>query len=184
MKTYHVDGRKGVYDVTLPTDISEITAEYLLNVSADVEVAPNWSLIALVYRANVNELLTSMRQKKNTAIPLVPLFIKTRLPEDNKNAFLNRVVAGTPLVVSTSELTMGNHVNCKYNDLSIDKVIPILETDPSVTKETLISKIQHFFVDFKIVPNSIIHGIINKGSRVDIRKLPPIIVRPTDTMAS
>lgn len=185
MKTYHVEGRRGTYNISIPTSAKEITPEYLLNVTADITPAPHWSVVALISKAPLNQLLTSMRKKSNTELKTVPVFVKTT-PDENDSEFIKSIKPGNVLVCSISELSMGNHVNCKYNDLSIDKILSLMEGDMNITRESLQNQIDNYFVSFKIIPNSNIHGVVSDDIKVDIETLDKFIVPsgPSSAMPS
>lgn len=161
MLKLEVNGSAGKFLVNLPTEFSEISKEYLDNAVKHIEVAPEYSLVALIYREKLAVVLNSAKQNKEMNTAVVPVFIKAGRTD---NKFVKSIQLGNTLVITGSDLAIGIHVNSPLNSLSIPNVVAICNGDNEVYKNAITNTDYCHFVEFKLVPNSAIKGIISAAS--------------------
>ena len=178
MKSFKITGTDGSYTINLPTSIEEIDSEYLTSVCNAIVPAPNWSVVAIVSRSLLNPLLLSIKKNSRLELPITPLFVKGN--EESEGEFVKNIKPGTPVIITTSELSMGSLVRPAKNVLSIDYLMKIMKDDKNLLSESLGDKQQYCFVDFKVVPNSVIHGCIGEdAAKVDTGKFVKINMKAT-----
>lgn len=84
MLKFEVNGKRGAILMNLPTKLSEITPEYLNEVTSNVVVADNYSLIGILYRESLaSVILANNRKQKNITTAIIPVFVKAVLPIQN-----------------------------------------------------------------------------------------------------
>lgn len=152
-----INGNAGKFNVNLPTDFSEITNDYLSTVTKHIDVAPEYSLVALVYREKLAVILNSSKQNKEINTSVVPVFVKAG---DTDTKFIKKMRLGNVAIVTGSDLAIGIHVNSPLNLLSIPNIVSICYGDNNIYKDALTNNQYCHFVEFKLVPNSAIKGII------------------------
>ena len=77
MLTLNVNGTQGAFTLSLPTTLSDITKEYITNVTSHIEVDANYTVVGTVFREKLSTLiLASRRNKKNSEIAVIPIFVK------------------------------------------------------------------------------------------------------------
>lgn len=144
----------------LPTSIKEITNDYLNAVTSKITVAPNYSLVALVYKDKLSNIILATKQNKNIATRVVPVFVKRDVNE--KNEFIKTINTGNFIIVSPSDIEIGNHVNCPNNSLSIGRVTDIIQKDPTISKKALAFPEIVCFIEFKLIPNCAIKAKVTE----------------------
>ena len=154
MKHFEVNGNCGRFALNLPQRVAEINTTFLNNCTKHITVAPNYALVAIAYKNDLNVLLTAMNKKKPTNVPIVPIAVKLNVPGDNK--FYNDIKLGDVVVVSASDLSIGNHIVCPANTLSPSNIAAICEGDRNIYRETIGSDNKIYLVEFKLIPISAI----------------------------
>lgn len=155
MITFKTHSKNGNFAVTLPTDLKDITEEYLKAVTKEVFVAENYSLIGLCYREKLSTIIFNAKNNKPSNIVTVPIYIKSN---NNEQPFTE---CGNKLVVSGSQLALGHHVNCVMNTLTINKFLYYIEGDNNAYQNALreFKDVYCYFLEFKIIPNCDIVGV-------------------------
>lgn len=172
MLKFTTNGKNGVNVLTYPTSLDEITPEYLKEVTNDIVLSENYSLIGVCYREKLSNIILSVRQnKKSTDIPVVPIFIKGR----------KDIETGDKLVISPSQIAIGHHVNAKKNVLTINNLLHYVDGDGMAFGNASKYKDFVYFLEFKIVPNCDIVGYYKKENDKDFEN--PFKVVPTDLTA-
>lgn len=161
MLNLKVNGNVGKFILNLPTMFKEVTNEYMDNAVKHIAVAPEYSLIALVYREKLAVILNSAKQNKEMNTSVVPVFIKAGTTDSK---FIKNIKLGNKVIVTGSDLSIGIHVNSPLNSLSIPNVVAICNGDNEVYKNAITSTEYCHFVEFKLVPNSAIKGVISAAS--------------------
>lgn len=157
MLNLKVNGKAGEFTLNLPTMFKEVSNEYLDNAVKHITVAPEYSLVALVYREKLAVILNSAKQNKEMNTSVVPVFIKAGATDSK---FIKSIKLGNKAVITGSDLSIGVHVNSPLNALSIPNVVAVCEGDNNIYREAMTSTEYCHFVEFKLVPNSAIKGII------------------------
>lgn len=176
MLKLEVNSNAGKFILNLPTMFKEITNEYMDNAVKHIAVAPEYSLIALVYREKLTVILNSAKQNKEMNTSVVPVFIKAGTTDSK---FIKNIKLGNKVIVTGSDLSIGIHVNSPLNSLSIPNVVAICEGDNNIYKEAITSTQYCHFVEFKLVPNSAIKGLISAASM----QVDPYIQKVTEAQA-
>lgn len=166
-----INGNAGKFDVNLPTDFSEITSDYLSTVTKHIDVAPEYSLVALVYREKLAVILNSSKQNKEINTAVVPIFVKAG---DTDTKFIKKMRLGNVAIITGSDLAIGIHVNSPLNSLSIPNIVSICDGDNNIYKDALTNNQYCHFVEFKLVPNSAIKGIVGA---IDMNVVNPYVHR-------
>jgi len=151
-----VNGNGRVYELNLPTKLEEITPEYLNAVTANINVAPNYALIGLVYTDTLTYLVNTNKKKQNATIRCIPVFVKKG---ECEVAFTDTLNTGDKLVISSSDMAMGHHVVSPANKITVNNVVSLIASDANVIKNLWNDKNNYYFVEFKVVPISAIHGV-------------------------
>ena len=158
MKTLDVKINEGKVTLNLPTKLSEITKEWFIAVTDSITPAPNYSVIALVLKDSLAMLLNT-KHKNNQTVAGVSIFVKTSSIDDN---YLSSIPCGTPVVVAPSDISMGNHIIAPKNTITPGKIASLIENDKELKNKVFLFLDNQtiFTVEFKLVPNSAIHGDI------------------------
>lgn len=164
MKEFNVTIKERNVIISLPTSIDEVKKEYLENISKHIGVGDEHSLIALVYKVNLAYILNTKRKIKDSVSSIIPVFVKTGATE---NDFVNSLNTKDVLVVSASDISIGHHVGNITNTLSLGNVVNALNTNKELIKNSLIDQDNYYLVEFKIIPNCAIHGIIGIPEKED-----------------
>lgn len=164
MKEFNVTIKERNVIISLPTSIDEVKKEYLENISKHIGVGDEHSLIALVYKVNLAYILNTKRKIKDSVSSIIPVFVKTGATE---NDFVNSLNTKDVLVVSASDISIGHHVGNIANTLSLGNVVNALNTNKELIKNSLIDQDNYYLVEFKIIPNCAIHGIIGIPEKED-----------------
>ena len=149
------------FELNLPTMFSEIDINYLSSLVANVNVAPNYSLIALLFKEKPYAIVSGIKQGKNATVMATPIMIKNG---DSNVEFIKNIKLGDRLTISPSDIVYGNQVNAKWNSLNPNLLVNLLEDNKQLYKETQGIMQKVYFVDFKIVPSNGIHAAINNTS--------------------
>lgn len=156
MLEIQTNGNLGKFNIKLPTKLSEITEDYLNRVTEGIEVAPNYSLIGICYREKLSTVILSVRQrKKQIDTPVVPIFIKAG---ENTSDFISNINTGNRIIISGSNIALGNHVSTPNNNITINKVLEFIDGDSEIYKEAMKHNDYCYFLEFKLVPNCNIIG--------------------------
>lgn len=155
MKTFKVDGKAGSYVINLPQSLEEIGTEYLSDCTIFVNPAPNYAVVAVVYKDLLSLVLTAAKKKTPVNTAVIPVFIKAG---DNDSDFIKSIKLGDRVVVSASDLSIGHHINSPYNKITPSTISIICDGDKDIYRESMVMKEPVCFVEFKLVPISAIHA--------------------------
>jgi len=153
------DGKDYTYN--LPTMRSEIDVNYLQSLVSNVNLAPYYSLVAILIKESPMLLINNIKQNKNSTVNGVAIMIK----HGKDNDFINEIKVGDVLNVAGSDLALGYHVTAKYNSLSPGFITRLAVSDPKVSSQCIHIKQPTYFVEFKIIPNNAIHAAINDNAK-------------------
>lgn len=160
MKTLDVTTNVGKITLNIPTKFNEITKEWLSNVTKEIHLAPYHSLIAVIFRDNLATLLNTKR-KDGKSVAGVSVFVKTY---DENDEYIGLIECGTPIIVAPSDIAMGHHVIAPNNSISPNKIAGLINSDSVLRSKVFIDNETIYPVEFKIIPNSAIHGDIVESS--------------------
>lgn len=154
-----IDSKTGTESLlNLPTKVDEITVDWLLDVTKNVIPAPNYSLVALISKDTMANLLNTTKRKEGNVVGVIPVFIKHN--EDECSSFVKNISCKTALVISGSDLSMGHHINAPKNNISPMRVFNKCKVDNNAYREALKDLTPIYLVEFKVIYDSAIHGVI------------------------
>lgn len=169
MVNLQVNYRGGDYLLSLPTTLSEINFEYLNKITQHIHVAPDYALIAVVYKVRPIEIVSSVKQNKNANVGAVAAFIK-----GNSNpGFYDNIKLGDTVVIAPADIALGHTVRVVNNNLTPSKLLELAETTPDLNKKLIGVMTPTYFVDFKIVATAFIHGSMTKDESKEAMYLVP-----------
>lgn len=146
--------------ISFPTSITEIDFAYLANLTKHVSIAPNYSLIALIFKEKPITIISQMKQGKNAQVAAVPYFINHG---ETDSKFIDDIKIGQAIISAPSDLVMGHHIGIPANPLTPEALVSYTRNNPTLYKELMGVVAQVLFVQFKLVPNNIIHGAFNEA---------------------
>lgn len=169
MVNLQVNYRGGDYLLSLPTTLSEINFEYLNKITQHIHVAPDYALIAVVYKVRPIEIVSSVKQNKNANVGAVAAFIK-----GNSNpGFYDNIKLGDTVVIAPADIALGHTVRVVNNNLTPSKLLELAETTPDLNKKLIKIMTPTYFVDFKVVATAFIHGSMTKDESKESMYLVP-----------
>ena len=156
MLKFEVNGNHGVILMNLPTKLSEITPEYLNEVTSNVVIADNYSLIGILYRESLASIiLANNRKQKNITTAIVPIFIKAGVTDTE---YVKNMACGDKIIIAPSDIAMGHHVSCPKNMITINNILEYCDGDKEAYQRAISISQPCYYLEFKIVPNCNIHG--------------------------
>lgn len=153
----------------LPTSLGEISSKYYLAQTEDIEVAPNYSLIALICKEEPSVIIANTKKNKNSVSMCVPLFIKTN-KDTSASEFVAGIKLGDRLIITGSDLALSQTVPGINNVLDINYFVALAAQNPTLYKDSITIRDKGCFVSFKVVPNSFIRGF-RAAANVNISKV-------------
>ena len=155
MKTIEINLSGSKVAINLPTQFEEITPEWLTAVTEGVNVAPNYSLIAIIYKDQLGIMLNT-KSNGNKTVGAIPVFVKTNESTSDETSSIE---TKTALIISPSAVALGNHIVCERNSISPGRIIGLINKDQEAKKKNFLDRTPIFLVEFKVIPNCDIHGV-------------------------
>ena len=155
MKTFKVNGKAGSYVINLPQSLKEIGTEYLSYCTKFINPAPNYAVVAIVYKDSLSLVLTGAKKKTSVNIAVSPVFVKSG---DSDSEFIKSINLGDSVVVAASDLSIGHHIGSPYNKITPSIIASICDGDKDIYREAMTMQEPVCFVEFKLVPISAIHA--------------------------
>ena len=162
MKTFKVNGKAGSYVINLPQSLKEIGTEYLSNCTKFINPAPNYAVIAVVYKDSLSLVLTGAKKKTPVNIAVSPVFVKAG---NNDSEFIKSINLGDRVVVSGSDLSIGHHISSPYNKITPSTISIICDGDKDIYRESMTMQESVCFVEFKLVPISAINAKLDNTTK-------------------
>lgn len=159
MKSFEVNGNIGSYLINLPQSLEEIGTEYLTKCTDFINPAPNYAVVAVVYKDSLSLVLTSFKKKTPTNMAVIPVFIKSGVTDSE---FINSLNLGDRVVIAGSDLSIGHHINSPYNKITPNTICDVCDGDKDIYKKAMSMQEPVCFVEFKLVPISAIHAKLDK----------------------
>lgn len=152
-----VTGNNVELEYNLPTKLSEIPLAYLFDQTVSIQVAPNYSLIALICKETPSIVISNAKKKNNGTSMCIPMFIKTAEGTSAKE-YVAGLHLGDKLIMTGSDIAISQTVAGEDNVLDINYFLAIVNENPTIYKDSILIQDKACFVSFKVVPNSYIHG--------------------------
>lgn len=162
MKTFKVNGKAGSYIINLPQSIKEIGTKYLSDCTKFINPAPNYAVVAIVYKDSLSLVLTAAKKKTPVNAAVIPVFVKAG---DSDSEFIKSINLGDRVVVSGSDLSIGHHISSPYNKITPNTISIICDGDKDIYRESMTMQEPVCFVEFKLVPISAIHAKLDDSSK-------------------
>lgn len=176
MLTLNVNGTQGVFTLNLPTTLSDITKEYISNVTSHIEVDANYTAVGIVFREKLSTLiLASRKNKKNSDIAAIPIFVKAGKTDSE---LINKLDVGEKLIIAPSDIMLGYHLSTPTNLLTINNILSIIEGDTEIYNKVIGIQESCYFIEFKLVPNCNIHGAYKDSYNNYVN---PFVIRTGET---
>lgn len=173
MKTFNVNGKLGAFEINLPENLNEIGNDYFKACTEFIHPAPNYAVVAIIYKDSLALVLSSAKKNKPANVAVIPVFIKAG---ETDSEFINGLKCGDKVVISASALSLAHHVNSPYNKITPNNIINICEGDKEIYSKALILQTPVCFIEFKLIAvneinaqldkttNSFINPFINKAN--------------------
>lgn len=159
--------------LNLPTSLEDISVDYLKDCVECVDVPDEHSIIGIVYRNTLSELLL-LTKKQQTTTNIIPIFVKSGATSSN---MIESAKTREKVICTGTDLARGYHVISPGNVLNPDYISSLLSQNKNnyaTMYDKEYSKTYFYFVEFKLVPNCDIHGVYkdipvktNKFVRID-----------------
>ena len=150
MKNFKVNGDLGEFELSLPESLEEIPVDYFKECTDFLHPAPNYALVAIVYKDSLNLILTAAKKKEGANVQIVPVFVKAGT---NDSDFINSLGFGDKVVISASDLSIGNHINSPYNKITPTNIVNVCQgAGREFYQSTLELQTPICLVEFKLVP--------------------------------
>lgn len=169
MVNLKVNYRGGDYLLSLPTTLNEINVDYLNKITQHIHVAPDYALIAILYKVRPIEIVSSVKQNKNASVGAVAMFIKS----NSNTGFYDNIKLGDTIVIAPTDIALGYTVRVVNNNLTPSKLLELAETNPDLNKKLIRVMTPTYFVDFKVVATAFIHGNMTKDESKEAMYLVP-----------
>lgn len=173
MVNLQVNYRGGDYLLSLPTTLSEINVDYLNKITQHIHVAPDYALIAILYKVRPIEIVSSVRQNKNANVGAVAMFIKGNSNSNSNTGFYDNIKLGDTIIIAPADIALGHTVRVVNNNLTPSKLLELAETNPDLNKKLIGVMTPTYFVDFKVVATAFIHGSMTKDESKEAMYLVP-----------
>ena len=170
MKEFIVTDGKQDFAFRLPTNISEISGEYLKAVTDHIVIAPYHAVIACIYRAKLPEVISTNKKSRAMAVSIVPVFVKANVPLETEKPTYDMLKLINPadrIIIAGTDIERGYQLSTPKNMITLDNVIKIYNHDNAFAKEVMIDQNYYFFVDFKLVSITDIKGKYNMSNPAD-----------------
>ena len=152
MKNFKVNGALGEFELSLPESLEEIPVDYFKQCTDFVHPAPNYALVAIVYKDSLNLILTASKRKEGANVAIVPVFIKAGTTDSE---FVNGLNMGDKIVVSGSDPP--------YNKITPDNIVRVCQNaGKEFYQSTLELHTPICLVEFKLVPIGAIKSKLDK----------------------
>ncbi len=162
MEDFRIENENVNVVLNLPTSIEELDKEYLENITKNVNVAPNYTLVGVVFHETLSSFIMTYKQKRrNVSVGVIPIFIKSG---DTDSNFIKAINLRDKLVIAPTQLSLGHQVATPGNVLSVGYFTSLLDKDADSYKKAIGKNKQVYFVEFKLVPNSDIVGFYSDNA--------------------
>lgn len=153
------------YQVDVPTKLSEIDFNNLVEVVDNVKISEHYAIIALCQSFTPFSLATlGTKQNRDMAVPVSANFVKANDPNNKLSAN-----PGDKVIISRSDIEMSTHLPVRFS-LSTSTISDILQDDTKTTtmlrqnpvdeKGELVKEL--IIVEFKLIPLSSIKAIVDR----------------------
>lgn len=161
MKEFNIKEGSNNFIVKLPTKLSEITKEYLEEVTEHINVAPYYAIVAAVYRAKLPEIISSSKKSRALSTTIVPLYVRGNIPSNMEKEQINaysKINTCDKLIIAGTAIEIGQELTCPRNLITIDMIVRLYNSNNEFAKGVMLDQNYYYFLDFKLVSISDIKG--------------------------
>lgn len=157
MLKFETNGKLGKVVLTFPTYISELTPDFLQRLTEVIQVADNYSLIALCHKEKLSAfVMAGKNNKSEMSTAVVPIFVKKGKTDSE---FINSINVSEKLLITPTQLAIGLHVNVPGNTLTMGTLLKHIDGDGYAYQNALKESGNVYFIEFKLIPNCDILGV-------------------------
>ena len=165
------------YSLLIPTSINEFTPEIFNTITANINLAKNYAIIAILYKSKLFEFSAAIDKKYATEVGVVPMVAKI----SDEDAKLVNTKVGYKVNLTRSSIERGEHINIPANAISLSKVSEFIKNDIELSKsimtgeyfkeegKTILESKNNspycYFLEFKIIPVCDIHASYDINSK-------------------
>ena len=169
MKEFIVETELSEVKFNFPTKVEELSENYLEEITNNITVAPNYSLIGLVYHDRIaNIIITCKNKKKSATFGIFSIFIKSGISEPS---VVDNAKIGQKVLIDNSCIERAHHCATPNNKLTINYFATVIDdsTDKELYQKAVKDPDQSevLFVEFKIIPNCEILALYGDAKKVD-----------------
>ena len=167
MKQFKVTDGRSEFLLNLPTNINEITSDYLKDVTADIEIAPYHAIIAAVYRCKLPEVISTSKKSRAMSIAIVPIYVSSSVTltlEKEQLAMIKDMKTGDKIIIGGTDIERGYQLSTPKNFITLENIINIYNKDSEFAKGVMRDQNYYYFVDFKLVPIGDIKGFYKESN--------------------
>lgn len=149
--TSKINGKK----VKFPTNIKEITPDYLDLMTKDITVGDDFVLIALCTKVKARKVaIYGVRSNpEKLEANVIPIFVKAG---HSNSEFVNSLKTADAIFITKSEIEYGQYVNNAKENLSINNVVELLYNEYNKGLEDLTDDV--ITVSYRLVAANNIHA--------------------------
>lgn len=161
MKQFTVTDGSNEFIMTLPTKINEITNDYLLDVTKDINIAPYYAVIGVICRCNLLSIVNSSKKQRGLSVSMIPVFVKANVPMETEKPtydLMSSINCGNKIIISGTDVERAYQLSTPKNFITIDNLVKVYNHDAKFAKDIVLDQNNYLFVDFKLVPITDIKG--------------------------
>jgi hypothetical protein len=189
---FYLKSENADFGINIPTDIKEIDAKVLEDLTKHVSISPYYVILGLALQTKLALVAINIQGKKDPTVKVIPLVAKFNLPEGKDGATAPSIIkVGQRAIVSSTDIERGIHLNIpsyishnvisKYvadggalgsqlarkdymGNMSRGKTIDMATITPEIVKAD--NDVSIYMLEFKIVPYSAIVGAIDDSVKI------------------
>lgn len=163
-----IKSKRSSFGINFPTDVSEVTANVLTEITKNVKLPKHYCIIAMCYKTKVFDFVASLNKNVGPTIQMTPLLAKVNSDDISENNPDLKI--GDRVIVERASIERGTHLHLptmvtianasKYfgRDKELSSAIVKGEYDYG---HELITKPEIVILEFKILPVGDIHASID-----------------------
>lgn len=162
-----IKSNKSSFGIKFPTDVSEVTADVLNEITKNVKLPKHYCIIAMCYETKVFDFVASLKKNVGPTIQMTPLLAKVNYNDiTDSNPDLK---IGDRVIVERASIERGTHLHLptmvtvtnagKYFGKDQELISAIMRGQYDYGND-LITKPEIIILEFKILPVGEIHAAI------------------------
>lgn len=162
-----IKSNKSSFGIKFPTDVSEVTADVLNEITKNVKLPKHYCIIAMCYKTKVFDFVASLKKNVGPTIQMTPLLAKVYYEDIADNNPDLKI--GDRVIIERASIERGTHLHLptmvtvanasKYFAKDEELSSAIVKGQYNYGNE-LITKPEIVILEFKILPVGEIHAAI------------------------